>query len=313
MAIDLSVVVVTYECRDWARACIESIQAATTGMRTELIVLDNASSDGTAGMVRRTFPSVTLLEEKENVGFARGVNRAVERATGEYVLLLNPDVIVHEGSVERLLDFARQRPRHGIYGGRTLRPDGSVDPSSCWGQPTLWSLCCFATLLTTAFKRSALLDPESLGRWNRDSVREVGIVTGCLLMVSARVWRELGGFDERFFMYGEDADLSLRAARLGFRPVITPDAVVTHEVGASSNTRPDKMILVLQGRATLIRKHWPTGKRQVGLALLWLGAGVRSAVGVAGRRNSAGSAWREVWRARGEWLAGYPAADSPGR
>jgi GT2 family glycosyltransferase len=171
-------------------------------------------------------------------------------------------------------------------------------------------------MLTTLFKRSALLDPESLGHWERDSVREVGIVTGCLLLVPGSLWNRLGGFDETFFMYGEDADLAIRAARLGYRPAITPSAVVTHEVGASSSTRPDKLVLLLRGRATLMRKHWPTGKRGFGLAMLWCGTGLRALIApVLGRaeRSDNAQAWRAVWRARRDWLKGYdqvPAASS---
>ena len=103
-------------------------------------------------------------------------------------------------------------PGHGLYGGRTLWPDGTVCPGSCWGKPSLWSLFCFSTLLSTVFKGSRVFDPESLGGWQRDTVREVDIVTGCLLLAPREVWDELGGFDERFFMYGEDGDLALRAA-----------------------------------------------------------------------------------------------------
>src|SRR5262249_24325724 len=152
--------------------------------------------------------------------------------------------------------FARKHPEHGIYGGRTLNPDGSTNPGSCWGRSTLWSLFCFASMLSTAFKRSRTFDPETLGQRERDSVREVDIVTGCFLLVPKGTWNALGGFDPRFFMYGEDADLALRAAEAGLRPIVTPDSVITHEVGASSKVRSDKLILLFQSKATLVRKHW---------------------------------------------------------
>ena len=219
-------------------------------------MLDNDSGDGTAEMVGAEFPDVRLLALDENLGFAAGVNRAAEEARGEYVLLLNPDTVVHDGALDRLVDFARARPEHGLYGGRTLDPDGTVNPGSCWAQPSLWSLVCFATMLSTAFKGSRLFDPEAIGGWKRDTVREVGIVTGCLLLAPRALWRELGGFDTRFFMYGEDADLGMRAWAKGLRPAITPDAVITHEIGVSSASRPDKLVLLFRGKATLLRKHW---------------------------------------------------------
>jgi len=308
VAVDVSILIVTYRCRDEARHCLASIPPSRAGLDCEVIVLDNDSRDGTAEMIRSEFPRVRLIALEENCGFAAGVNRAAEDATGEYLLLLNPDTVVHEGAVQNLVTFAREHPEHGIYGGRTLRPDGTVDPGSCWGLPSLWSLFCFSTMLSTAFKRSRLFDPESLGRWERDTVREVGMVTGCLLLASRSIWRQLGGFDTRFFMYGEDADLSLRARKRGLRPAITPAAVVTHEVGVSSSSRPDKIVLLLRGKVTLARKHWRPLKARAGVLLIVLGVALRAVLarwlGRSGGERS--TAWPEVWAARASWLPGYP-------
>lgn len=306
---DVSVVIVTYCCREAARECLGSLFAKTSGVALEVIVVDNASGDGTAEMVTEQFPQVGLMTLEKNIGFARGVNLAAERARGEYLLLLNPDTIVHEGTVESLVEFARERGGVGIYGGRTLRPDGTLDPGSCWGAPSLWSLTCFAAMLSTVFKGSRVFDPESLGGWQRDTVREVDIVTGCLLLVSRELWRSLGGFDPRFFMYGEDADLALRAAAAGVPRAITPRAVVTHEVGVSSATRPDKLMLLFRGKVTLLRKHREGWGRVLGVRLLVVGVGLRAFLAhVAGRRDDSdrASAWRAVWKARRDWLEGYP-------
>jgi Polysaccharide biosynthesis protein len=182
-----------------------------------------------------------------------------------------------------------------------------VNPGSCWGAPTLWSLFCFATLLSSAFKRTRLFDPESLGGWRRDSVREMDIVTGCLLLAPRSLWEELGGFDTRFFMYGEDADLSLRAKALGYRPAITPDAVVTHEIGVSSSTREDKLMLLFRGKATLLRKHWRGLRLRLGLFLL--SAGLRSLLSRG--RGSQPSPWTRVWRNRSQWLPRFRSLRRP--
>jgi hypothetical protein len=288
------------------RACLASVFEHRPPLELEVIVLDNDSGDGTAELIRAEFPEVRLLALDENLGFAAGVNRAAEDARGEFVLLLNPDTVVHPAAVAKLVEFAREHPEHGLYGGRTLDPDGTVNPGSCWAQPSLWSLFCFATMLSTAFKGSRLLDPEAIGGWKRDTVREVDVVTGCLLLTPRAVWQRLGGFDLRFFMYGEDADLSLRARGLGLRPAITPDAVVTHEIGVSSASRPDKLILLYRGKSTLVRKHWPLGKRELGLALLWLGVGVRALLARVTRSGTKADAWAVVWRERRRWLPGYP-------
>lgn len=309
---DVSVLIVTYKCRDAARDCLESIYGQGYEIAFETLVLDNDSGDGTVELISAEYPQARLVALDENIGFAAGVNRLAELAAGEFVLLLNPDTVVHPGSIDRLVEFARAHPQHGLYGGRTLNPDGTPHPASCWGKPTLWSLTCFATMLSTVFKGSRVFDPESLGHWQRDSVREVDIVTGCLLLAPTAVWKELGGFDLRFFMYGEDADLALRAAARGYRPAITPDAVITHEIGVSSASQPDKMVLVYRSKAALLRKHWQPPKRQLGLALLWAGVGLRALVGRVTRRRDGAATWRAVWGARRNWLQGYPAL-APGQ
>ncbi len=316
MAFDVSILIVTYRTREAARECLESVYSATTGLDYEVIVVDNGSGDGTAEMIQDEFPRARLIALDDNVGFAAGVNRAAEVATGEHLLLLNPDTVVHEGAVENLVALARSRPEHGLYGGRTVLPDGTLDPGSCYAHPTLWSLFCFGTMLTAAFKGSPLFDPESLGRWQRDSIREVDIVTGCVLLVTRRVWDELGGFDARFFVYAEDADLTLRAVQAGYRPVFTPDAEVTHAVGGSA-AKPERLVLLLQGKVTFLRKHWRPPRREAGVAFLLLGAGTRALVArVLARRGSARlEAWRGVWAARRRWLPGYLDAppSRPGR
>jgi hypothetical protein len=264
-------------------------------------------------MIRADFPDVRVLEPAENIGFARGVNRAAELARGEHLLLLNPDALVHPGAVERLVRFASEHPEHGLYAGKNLEPDGTVNATSVRGLPSLWSLTCFATMLSAAFPGSPLFDPESLGGWKRDSVREVGAAVGSFLLVRRDVWQALGGFDPRFFMYSEDVDLCLRAAKQGRRPVFVPDAVVTHERGASTDGGAERMALIYRGKATLVRKHWPAGKRELGLSLLWTGVGLRAlAATVTRRRSESGPGlWRGVWRRRRTWIRGYPPVVEP--
>jgi GT2 family glycosyltransferase len=293
---DLSILVVAYRNPGLTRECLASVLAQTRAPEFEVIVVDNASGDGTPEMVEREFPQVRLIRAAENLGFARANNLAARAARGEQLLLLNPDTVVLDRALERLLAFGRaQGP--GVYGGRTVTPAGELDPRSCWGAPTLWSAFCFATGLSTAFRGSRRLDPESLGGWPRDSVRDVGVVTGCLLLAPRSLWEELGGFDERFWMYGEDSDLSLRARATG-RPVrITPDATIVHVVGASSASGR-KMAMILRARATLMRKHWRLAARTLGLGLLLAGVALRALRG--------GSMWPVVWRARRAWLRGYP-------
>ena len=270
--------------------------------------MDNASPDRSAEVVSERFPSARLLEPGDNLGFARAVDLAAHEARGRWLLLLNPDTEALPGSLDALVDFGGRKPQAGIVGGRTLSEDGSVDPSSCWGLPTLWSRVCFALGLSTAFRGNRFVDPESLGRWERDSEREVGMVTGCLALIDRQLWNAIDGFDQRFWMYGEDADLNLRLRRLGYRPAITPEATIVHAVGASAPTRGDKRVQVLRSKVTLDRLHAPAWQRTLRVALLALGAWLRARL--AARRDDSGDGWPEAWERRAEWLDGYPAVTS---
>lgn len=308
MAVDVSVLIVSYNTGEMTATCLESLEATSGGLRIEVIVVDNASTDGSAEIVRKRFPSVKLIELSSNIGFGRAVNLAASHARGNYLLLLNPDAVVLTGAVQNLLEFARANPRHGIYGGRTFDPQGTASHTSCFGAPTVWSHVCFGLGLSTVFRRSRVFDPESLGRWERDSVRTVGVVTGCLLLVRRALFEQLGGFDPRFFMYGEDVDLSVRARRAGWDPVITPDAVVIHHGGASSSDWTGKHVLVMKGKTTLARVHWTGWRSGLCLTMLWLGVALRAMPTVASGGRSAGSGtsdWRGLWHRRADWWSGY--------
>ena len=233
----LTVIIISYNTRDLTLAALRTLYATTQATAFRTVVLDNASTDGSADAVATTFPQVELLRSDENLGFARANNMVAAAARTEWLLLLNPDTECHAGAVDNLMAFARANPQGGIYGGRTVFPDGSLNIASCWNRITPWSVFCLATGLTAAFPRSTIFDPEAMGGWQRDTVREVDIVVGCFLLIRRDLWTRLGGFDLRYFMYGEEADLCLRARRLGFRPMITPDAEIMHLVGAASASK----------------------------------------------------------------------------
>lgn len=306
---DVAIVIVTYNSAGQIRGCLQSLLAQRRRVRQQLIVVDNHSQDGTAAIVRDEFPGVELVLPGENLGFAKGVNLGASHADADFILLLNPDTVILNHAVDVIVEFARRFGRPGLFGGRTLRPDGALEPSSCWGAPTLWSMALFAFGLTTLAPRNRWLDPESLGSWQRDSVREVGVITGCFLLAPAAVWEQLGGLDERYFMYGEDVDLALRARAAGFPLVICPDAQLVHEVGQSSATPVHKTLLLYRGKASLVRTHWRGPARGLGLLLLLAGTGLRAALGALGATGSrlpeAAGRWQTLWKRRREWLDGY--------
>lgn len=302
MKADVAILIVTYNSEDEIAACIGSVIRERRSVSQQIIVVDNKSSDGTVQVVQN-FEEVKLVLPGSNLGFAKGVNLAARQADADYVLLLNPDTTVCDHAIDILVDFARKNPHYGLYGGRTLTADGRLEPSSCWGLPSLWSMSLFAFGITTLAPRNRWLDPESLGGWARDTVREVGVITGCLLLVSRKVWDQLGGLDERFFMYGEDTDFSLRAWKAGYRPVICPDAQIVHEVGKSSSTPLHKALLLYRGKSSYVRRRWTGWKQSMGLKLLLLGVALRATAGLLFRGKN--KTWQDLWRQRATWIGGY--------
>jgi N-acetylglucosaminyl-diphospho-decaprenol L-rhamnosyltransferase len=306
-ASSLCIIVVSYNTRDKTVACLESIYAQDDSDRVRVIVVDNDSGDGSPEAIRKTFPQADVVDSGSNMGFARAVNLAADHSDEDYLLLLNPDALLLPGSLCALLDFAGAHPQYGIYGGRIVDENGVTDPSSCWGAPTLWGLACFGTGVSTAFPRSRVFNPESLGRWQRDSVREVPVITGCLLLVRRSDFLAVGGMDPRFFLYSEDVEFCLRAKGLGLSSVVVPDAVIRHEGGAASRDNGgSKMCMVMAGKATMLRVTWPPAKAQLGVQFLRSGARLRAALErVSGRERRM---WTEVWERRAAWEDGYPRA-----
>jgi N-acetylglucosaminyl-diphospho-decaprenol L-rhamnosyltransferase len=310
MSIELSIIIVSYNSRAITLECLASLYALPPTVSYEVIILDNASSDGSATAISTAFPQAQLIEHPDNVGFAQGNNLAAQHARGRRILLLNPDTIVLANSFAGLWKFAERSPERGIWGGRTLFADMSLNPTSCWHRITLWSLLCSATGLVWLFPRSSLFNPEAYGNWQRDREREVDIVTGCFLLIDRTLWNRLGGFDPAFFMYAEEADLCLRARTLGARPAIAPEAEIIHLGGASETSRTDRLIKILRGRVTLIRKHW--SPLAVAMALLVLRAwGLSRLIAIwvvsrfmSGQQDTLAK-WKAVWQRRAEWLAGY--------
>jgi GT2 family glycosyltransferase len=311
-AIDVSIVVVSYNTRDLTLACLDSIAAETRSCRYDVRVVDNASTDGSAEALRNHAVADGLIASADNLGFARANNLAANSARGEYILLLNPDTVVIDGAIDRLLDFARANPAAGIWGGRTLFADGSLNPSSCWGRMTVWNLACRATGLTGVWPNSRLFNGEAYGGWQRDTDAHVDIVSGCFLLIRRSLWETLGGFDPAFFMYGEEADLCLRAAKTSASPMITPAATIIHLGGASERTRTAKMLKLLAAKSTLIRRHWHPLVQPLGLALMaawplsrWLALSVFCWLRPMPTKREAAATWRSIWQQRAAWMPGY--------
>lgn len=304
---EITVIIISYKTRDLTVRAVETLIANSPGVAMRIVLFDNASGDGSAEAVAAQFPQVEVVAHPDNIGFARANNEVAATATTEWLLLLNPDTETHRDAIANLLRFGKQHRGAGIVGGRTVYPDGSLNPASCWQRMTPWTLLTSALGLSRAFPRSRLFNPEAIGGWKRDTVREVDIVVGCFLLIRTALWRELGGFDPRYFMYGEDADLCLRARALGYRPMITPDAEIMHLVGASTANRAGKAVAVLRAKVTLIRDHWPAWQVPIGIGLMWLTAAMRRLGSFFATRPEERRRLRRLWDERRQWLGGFDA------
>ncbi len=297
---ELSIVVVSYGTRALTLECLQSIVRETRDTTYEVIVVDNASPDGSAEAIAAAFPAFRVFAQKQNLGFGAACNVAAREAKGRYLLFLNPDTVVLDHALDRLVAFAKRRPEAGIWSGRTLFDDGTLNPMSCWHRETLWTLFCRASGLATFFRRSPLFHGHTYAGWNRDSERAVDVVGGGFLLIAREAWERLGGFAPEFFMYGEDADLCIRAHGLGYHPAFTPEATIIHHGGGTRRDDATKITQVLTARARIIRKHFPRAAQGLALALLATGPFIGQLSGTLFPR----AVWRRVWRQRRQWLTG---------
>jgi N-acetylglucosaminyl-diphospho-decaprenol L-rhamnosyltransferase len=308
----VTVVVVTYNNADHIDDCLRSISAQLPNEDSHIVVLDNASKDDTANFVEQRWRSVTLIRSSANLGFAQACNLATGGLGTQFILLTNPDATLNSGCIDALLDVAARYPEAGLYGGRCYSPDGRVDPKSCFGRPTLWGLFCFTTGISTIFSWCRWLNPDGIGTWLRDAERNVGVVSGALLLIDRAVWERLGGFDDHFFMYGEDFDLNIRASAIGCKPMITPMAGMVH-IGGASSSPVDKQILLFRGKITLARKLWRGPKRAAAEHFIVGGVWVRAILAnirqshptCSGRRQISPQVWSTLWHRRREWRDGW--------
>jgi GT2 family glycosyltransferase len=261
---DLSVVIVTWNTRDLLRDCVASVLAGLGPLKAEILVVDNASADGSAAMLRAEFPGVTLIESPRNLGFAGGNNLALARARGRHVLLLNTDTLVRGVVLPEAVAWLDGHPEAGVLGPRVLNTDGSVQVS-CTGFPTLGRL----TLQTLGLTRIARLDGYRLTGWDRSSERRVDVVSGAAMFVRRAAMAEVGLLDEGFFFYGEETDWCRRFARAGWQVVFAPIPAVTH-FGGGSVRRLDhrRDVLLTEGTTRLHLKHGGRGAALACFALL---------------------------------------------
>ena len=229
----LSVIIVNYKVKHYLEQCLRSVAEASRGIAVEVIVVDNASGDGSVEYLRERFPDVTIIASEENLGFARANNLAIRNSHGQYVLLLNPDTIVAEGTFSDFISFMDSTPDAGGCGAYMLHTDGSFAPESRRGLPTPFVAFCKMSGLASLFPKSRTLGRYYMRYLNENEVNRIEIMSGAFMFLRRDALDKAGLLDEDFFMYGEDIDLSYRILKAGYNNYFLPSRIL-HYKGEST-------------------------------------------------------------------------------
>ncbi len=271
--VDLSVCLVSWNVWADLRACLLSL-SETRGLHLQIIVVDNASTDGTVTQLRREFPTVELVVNAENRGFAAASNQALAVATGRYLLLLNPDTVVPPRGLEELVDFADGHPQAGVVGPQLRYPDGRLQYSARHF-PTIAAAVFRNTPLGRLFPHARAVQAYLMADWDHDEVREVDWVSGAAMLIRREAYEQIGPLDERFYWGSEDVDYCWRAHKAGWQVLYTPTPRIIHAVGRSSDQAVRRTIVnTHRSMYRLYCKH--LAQCPFSCALIWLGVWIRA-------------------------------------
>jgi GT2 family glycosyltransferase len=285
------VVIVTWNARELLRHCLTSLRDDGVPSWAEILVVDNASTDGSAAVVEAEFPFVELIASAENLGFSRGNNLAIRKTAGEFILLLNPDTVVHAGTIRKLVEFARSHPDVGAVGPKQLGADGAIQLDSAVDYPTVWNVFCDHAHLSKLFPKSRLFCGRKMGYWDHEGDREVPVLPGSAMLVRRAVFERIGLLDETLF-YVEDVDLCRRMQAAGWSVYYLGSTSIVHYGGGSTQSSPHQILqrqISFQSFWLYTRKH---RGRAVAAALTFMVFAWSAAV--------AGVALPCSWLARGE-------------
>ena len=259
----ISIVIVSYNVREFLEQALHSLQQSLQHITHEIIVVDNASSDGTVPMLKRRFEDVSLIENSENVGFARANNQALALAVGDYVCLINPDTIVQENTFSILLDFFQNYPDTGMVGCKVLNADGSLQLACRRSYPTPWVAFTKIVGLAALFPKSRLFGRYNLTFLDPEKVTEVEAISGSFMLVKKTVIENVGGLDQDFFMYGEDLDWCYRIKKAGYKIYYVPHTQIIHFKGESSKKSPfQQRRLFYEAMRLFVQKHFKKGGKK---------------------------------------------------
>ncbi len=256
-ALDVSVIIVNYNVRDFLHQALVSIQKSLKGMNSEIIVVDNASDDGSAEMVRHQFPHVRLILNASNLGFAKANNIALKQALGKFLLLINPDTIVQEDTIRVMVEFLKSHHKVGLAGCKILNPDGSIELACRRSFPTPWVAFSKIFGLSKLFPKTKLFGKYNLTYLKIDETNPVEAVSGSFMMVRKETLSQVGGLDESFFMYGEDLDWCYRIHQAGWQIYYVHSTQIIHYKGESTRRSSiDEIHTFYEAMRLFVDKHF---------------------------------------------------------
>ncbi len=239
--INVSIIILSYNTRDLLERCLSSLfQAETEQDRWEVIVVDNASADGSAAAVKKGFPRVHVIENKKNLGFAAGNNIGIKKSKGNIILLLNSDTEVSVGAIQETVSYLDHHPKVGVVTCKLIRPDGSMDPACHRGFPTPGAALAYFSGLEKIFPTISLFGGYHQGYKDFSQPHEIDSPSGAFFLVKKEVIDQVGLLDERFFMYGEDLDWSYRIKKAGWSIIFYPYVSVLHKKWQSGKGHSDE-------------------------------------------------------------------------
>jgi hypothetical protein len=234
--IDVAVAIINYNTRAALHRCLASLPSTVRGQPLRALVIDNASTDGSAALVRQSFPGIELVPNARNIGFARAVNQAASRTSERYLLVLNADTEISADAIAALYDFMELTPRAGVAGGKLVDEQGRLQ-HSCRRFYTVTAIVLRRTPLGQLLPRHAALRHHLMLDWDHDDVRDVDWLQGSCLMLRRTALHEVGGMDGRFFLYFEDVDLCRRLHAAGWGVYYVPQARLVHSYRRGSHGR----------------------------------------------------------------------------
>jgi GT2 family glycosyltransferase len=255
--LDLSIIIVNYNVKEFIQNLLHSIVKATTGIKYEVIIIDNASNDGSVEFIREKFPEVKLIVNSINRGFSRANNQGLSVAEGEYLLLLNPDTLLREDTLDKMIAFFKSTPEAGLAGCKILNPDGTLQLACRRSFPGPWTSFCKVTGLSSFFPNNRIFARYNLTYLDENQTYEVDAVSGSFMMLKKEIYKKIGGLDEQFFMYGEDLDLCYRIQKAGYKVFYVHSTQIIHYKGESTKRSGiDETKIFYEAMNLFVKKHF---------------------------------------------------------